>query len=109
MREHLAVRRASPCTQAHEQRALKPAAMLVAALEVHVRGPRQVGPSWKDRFMARAGVEPHVEDVALRLEGRAAAGGARQSCRQELFDRPLVPRVRPILVKNCGGSIDKSR
>ena len=56
--------------EADEQRALEPAAMLVAALEVQVGRPRQLRPDRQHGLVARARVEPHVEDVRLALERR---------------------------------------
>ena len=55
--------------------------MLVAAFEVDVGRPGQLGPDRQHRLVARSGVEPDVEDVHLALERRAAARRARQARR----------------------------
>ena len=57
-------------------------------------GQRQLRPERQHRLVARAGVEPDVEDVALALELGAAAGRTGQPVGDELLDRPLVPRRR---------------
>ena len=72
---------ASARAEADEQRALEPAAVLVAAFEVHVGRPGQLGPDRQHRLVARPGVEPDVEDVHLALERRAAARRAREARR----------------------------
>ena len=85
---------------------MEPAAVLVAALEVHVGGPLQFRPNREHGLVAGARVEPHVEDVALALEVRAAAVRAGEAVWQELLDRTLVPGVRAMLQEDvcraCG-------
>ncbi len=71
--QHCAEGRPLPRRERHHQRALEPPAMLVAAFEVHVRRPAQIRLTGQYRFVARARVEPDVEDVALAFELRAAA------------------------------------
>ena len=83
--------------------------MLVAAFEVQVRRPRQLRTERQHGLMARARVEPHVQDVALAHERRRAARGTRQPVRQELLDRPLVPRVRAVLLEHRGRALDQRR
>ena len=55
---------------AREQRGLEPAAVLVAALEVHRRGTPQLGPRLEHARVRDARLEPDVEDVGLRRERR---------------------------------------
>ena len=57
MGQDFAVRRTSPRGERHQERALEPAAVLVAALEIHVRGPAKVGVARQHGLMARPGVE----------------------------------------------------
>jgi len=76
---------------------VEPAAVLVGALEVQVRGPPQALAQTQHRLVARSRVEPDVEDVALAVELAAAACGAGEARGQELLDRALVPGVRPVL------------
>src|SRR5215467_9326318 len=76
-----------------EQRGLKPAAVLVRALEVELGRPVQLGPRLEDRRVAAAGVEPHVEDVRLLAEALAAALRAAGPRRQELARRARIPLV----------------
>ena len=74
------VRRAIARAEADEQRAVEPAAVLVAALEVDGR-PATSGPAMREHgLVARARVEPHVEDVRSRSNvGSAARRAARAS------------------------------
>ncbi len=109
VREHLAERRAAARAEADHQRALEPAAMLVAPFEIDVRRPRQLGTHRKHRLVARPGIEPDVEDVHLALERRAAAGRARQAVGDEFFRRPLVPRVGAVLLEDRGRLVDERR
>ena len=104
---HLAERRPSARAEADEQRALEPAAVLVAAFEVDVGRPGQLGPDRQHRLVARSRIEPHVEDVHLAREGRAAARAAREAGGQELLDGPLVPRVGAVLAEHGGGLLDE--
>ena len=90
-----------------EQRALEPAAMLIASLEVHVRRPRQLAAERQHRLVARSGVEPDVQNVALALELGAATGRAGESVRNEFRERALVPRVGAIDVEHAGGAFDE--
>lgn len=50
-----------------EQRALEPTAMLVGALEVHIRRILQLGTVLADGLPGDAGIPPHVEDVLIGL------------------------------------------
>src|SRR6185436_9297726 len=89
------------------QRALEPAAMLVAALEIHRRGPAEAIPPRQHRLVARARVEPDVEDVLLALERGVAALRAGEPVRQELFDWAFVPGVGAVDVEERGGAVDE--
>src|SRR5262245_30124493 len=85
--------RRSPRPDDLEERGLEPAAVLVAALEVELGRPVQLGPRLEDGRVAAAGVEPHVEDVGLLAEALAAARCAAGPRRQELPRRARVPFV----------------
>src|SRR5262249_22507531 len=86
---------------------MEPAAILIGALEVYVCRPAQLGTERKNRFMARAGVEPDVENVRLALGLMPATLHAREAVRQELFGRPFVPRVAALLLEEVRGAIDE--
>src|SRR5699024_7173912 len=58
---------------ADEQGGLEPAAELVAALEVHLRGPAAGAVELHGRDVRAAGVEPAVERIRLFGEMHAAA------------------------------------
>ena len=79
-----------------EQRGVEPAAVLVAAFEVEVGGPVQVGVDVEDGEPACAGVEPDVEDVRLFAERGAAAvsagrSGGKQSRRRRVVCQASAP------------------
>ena len=97
VRDHGAIGRPAARAEADEQRTLEPAAILVRAFDVEVGRPRQLLGVAEHRLVARARVEPHVEDVALALELAPAALRAREPVGQELLDRALVPRVGAVL------------
>ena len=54
VRDDLLERRPSARAEADEQRALEPAAMLIAALEVKIGRPGQLGAERQHRLVARA-------------------------------------------------------
>ena len=56
-----------------EQGRLEPAAELVSAFEIKIRGPGIAGFVGSKRQVAGAGLEPHVEDVGFALEFRSTA------------------------------------
>src|SRR6186997_1060754 len=58
--------------------------------------------------MARARVEPDVENVAFALELRAAAGRAAQSLREKFLDRPFVPGVGVVALEDARRLLDDS-
>ena len=102
VREHLAVGRAAAHADANQQRAVEPAAILVRAFEVHVRGPGQfrVGRARRieHRQMRRAGIEPDVENVVFLAPARGAA--MRSACPAEAVPRACAePGVGAFLSK----------
>ena len=109
IRHNLAKRWPAARAEADEQRALEPAAVLIAAFEIDVGRPRQVGTDREHGLVARSGIEPDVEDVHLALEARAAAGRARQTLRDEFLGRPLVPGIGAVGVEDARGLLDERR
>ena len=110
VRQHLAIRRASPSAQPQEQRALEPATVLVAAFEVQVRTAMSVRAvrgstaSWLDpesnqtsrMFISFSNVvPPHA--------GHVNPGGRNSSI------GPLVPGVSAMLLENGRGFFDQLR
>src|SRR5262249_62197031 len=91
VRQHLTEWRLAAGADADQERAVKPAAMLIASLEVHVRGPRVIRIRPQHRLVARARVPPAVENVGLTLEPAASARAAGLPCLPEALDRPAVP------------------
>ena len=56
-----------------EERRLEPAAVLVAALQIHLAGPGEAEVLVQHRHVGNAAVEPHIQDVAVLLHVVAAA------------------------------------
>ena len=88
-----AVRRAPAGAHGFEQGGVEPPAVLVRALQVHVRRPAQLGVLLQDGRVAASGVEPDVEDVGLLPERAAAALPARGPGGEQLRGRAEVPLV----------------
>src|SRR5205085_11091952 len=65
VRDHRFVRRAVMRSNSNHQPRIKPAAKLVAAFDVNVRGPTQFWPAFQHGDGRRATVEPNVENVSL--------------------------------------------
>ena len=82
-----------------QDRRLKPAAVLVRAFQVHECGEAQAEILAEDGAMARAGLEPDVEDVTLLSERCSAALRARRSRGQQFFDGKGKPGVGPFRAK----------
>ena len=109
--EHALVGRAAEHGAADQQRAVEPPAVLVGALEVEVgRQPptrlvaAQVGPE------RRAGLEPHVEDAAVLVEGIAAASRAADSRAARSSARLApVPGVGAFAPDDLGDVLDQCR
>ena len=83
--------------------------MLIAALEVDVRGPAEFLAERQHRLVTRAGVEPDIQDVALAFELASTATRAREVSRDELGGRPFVPRVGAVLLEAGCGLFDERR
>ena len=63
-----AIGRATLEARADQQRTVEPAAVLIAAFEIHVGRPGQAEALVEHGEMARAGIEPDVENVVLFAE-----------------------------------------
>src|SRR5277367_1359718 len=74
-----AVRRAPLEPHAYQQGAVEPAAVLIAAFQVEIRGPCEAVRSSQHGQMAGSGIEPDVQDVGLFAELNAAALSAGDS------------------------------
>ena len=96
--EHTLVGRPAAGAHRGEQRGLEPAAVLVAALEVEVRGRTQLRPLFEHRRVAGARVEPDIEDVRLLAE-LAPAAGAGDALGDEIGGLVQKPGIRPFLLK----------
>ena len=93
MRHHLPVRRGPARPDADQQRTVEPAAILVRAFEIHVRGPASGIVAREHREMRGAGIEPHIQNVGFLAPLRRAAGALR-SRRQQFLGGMRVPGVR---------------
>ncbi len=98
VRQHPAVGRLTLQGHAGQQRDLEPAAVLVAPLEVYVRGPGEaVIGALEHGEVAHAALEPHVEDVGLAPEPSSPALRTHQPRRDEALDGLGEPGVRALL------------
>ena len=89
----------------HEQRRLEPAAVLVAALDIHIRRPEALV-ALHGGNVGRAGVEPAVERVGLLREVLAAAVRAGEVFGQDVGRRAVEPGVAAFLFKELGHGVD---
>ena len=105
VREHGAIRRRVARADRLEQRGVEPAAVLVRALEVHVGGPPEIGPRLEHGGVAAPRVEPHVEDVRLLAEARAAALRALRPRGQEVLRLAGMPLVHAVTVAHDLGHV----
>ena len=76
-----------------EQGRLEPSAVLVAAFEVEVAGPRVFGLGRYESEIAGTGFEPDVEDVSFFFELCARAVRAPGSDRNDVVGLVREPRV----------------
>ena len=90
-----------------EQRALEPTAMLVGALEVHVRRVLKLGAILADGLPGHAGVPPHIKDVLIGLEVMAAALGANASLAQVALRSVGEPGIGTLLVEELDDGVER--
>ena len=90
-----------------EQRALEPTAVLVGALEVHVRRILQLGTILADGLPGHAGIPPHVEDILIGLEVMAAALGADAGLAQVALGSVGEPGVGALLVEELDDGVER--
>ncbi len=105
VQQALPIRRTPPQARAHQQRTVEPAAILIATFQIHVGRPRQAKAIVEHRQVAGSRIEPHIQNVGLLGEFRAAAFGARVPRRQQLRRAPLVPDIRRVLGKERDDSV----
>src|SRR5712692_9731594 len=80
----LAVRRFALQSDADQQRAMEPAAILIAAFQIHIGGPRQAVFRRQNGEMAGSGVEPDIENVSLFAKFLVAAARALDARADEI-------------------------
>ncbi len=85
-----------------EQRGLEPAAVLVAPLEIHVRGPAEILPVVEHRRVARAGVKPDIHNVGVLAQVAAATLRTDRELSDELFGRHRPPAAAAVLANLIG-------
>src|ERR1700733_5413692 len=61
----LAIRSGALESDTHQERAVEPSTVLVAALQVHIGWPRQAIFRGQYGKMARSGIEPDIENIAF--------------------------------------------
>src|SRR5688572_19340305 len=84
---------------------MEPATKLVAAFEVKARRPRQTIRFVENGQVARAGVEPDVENISFFNELSAATPGAFPVLTDQLGRPALVPDIRGVLAEERNYSI----
>ena len=89
-----------------QQARLEPAAVLVAALEIHVGRPEALVALHRGE-VARAGVKPAVERVGLFRKVPAAAVRADKALGQQLGRLAVKPGVAAVLFINSGNGFDR--
>src|ERR1700679_3101711 len=110
--EHPAAERAGPIwraalqADADQQRTMEPAAVLIAAFEIHVGRPCKTEALIEHGEMTRTGIEPYVQDVGLFAEFAAAAFGACGPGGQQLGGGALIPDVGAILAEKRDDAIE---
>ena len=90
-----------------KQRALEPTAVLVGALEVHIRRILQLGTVLADGLPGNAGIPPHVEDVLIGLEVMAAALGADAGLAQVALGSVGEPGVGALIVEELDDGVER--
>ena len=85
---------------------MEPAAILVAAFQVHVGGPRQFGIVPEHGEMARPGVEPDVEDVVFFAELRRRRILRSRAGRHQFGGGALVPDVGGVLGEELDDAVE---
>src|SRR5581483_9316428 len=93
-------------SHSNQQRALKPAAVLVAPFQVQVCRPRQAVLRHEHGKMARTGIKPHVENVAFFRELRPAASRTRSAGGQQFGGAALVPDIGGLLSEELHNPIE---
>ncbi len=96
------VGRRAPRSDTHQQGGVKPAPVLVAAFQVHVRGGAEIVARFQHRGVGNAGVEPHIQDVHFLFQVRAAAGRACRPSRQEIRCVTFIPDIGAKLGEQVG-------
>ena len=89
----------------HQQRRLEPAAVLVAAFDVHRGGPEALITLHRGEVCG-ARVEPSVQGVGLFGEVLSAAVRADKAVRQKILCLALEPRVAAVLFENLRNGLD---
>ena len=88
---------------------LEPAAILIRALQIHVRRPQVGMVVHQGCVMGGAGVEPAVQGVLFLGELLAAAVGAGKAIGHQLHGLLLEPDVGAVFIKELGELLDGFR
>src|SRR5581483_7572399 len=101
-----AVRRAAVNTHSNQQRAMEPAAVLVASFQIEIGRPWQIGAAPEHGEVAGAGIEPHIENVGLFAKQRSAALAAPGSGGNQLACLALVPYIGRMLAEKVYDAVE---
>ena len=110
--EHPAVQRAGAVGRSafeprpNQQRTVEPAAVLIAAFEVHIRRPGKAEALIEHGQVTRTGIEPHVENVGLFAEFGATAFGASGPGGQQFGGGALIPDVGAVFAEERHDAVE---
>src|SRR5580704_1938005 len=85
---------------------MEPAAILIAAFQIHVRRPRQMVRLSKHGQVTRAGIEPDIENVSLFAKRRPAAFRALRARSGQLLCALRIPDVGGLLADQSDDAIE---
>ena len=105
MRRGFAVRGGALQANRNQQRTLEPAAILVAAFQIHVRRPGEAIVFVQRRQVAGAGIKPNVENIVFFAESRPAAFGAGSALGNQFRSGLLEPDIGRMLGKQGNNRI----
>ena len=99
MGQHGTIRRRAPGRDRSQQRGMEPAAVLVAALQIHFSRPVEFRTLRQNRSMAGTAVEPDVHRVGFLAERIMTAMRANKAVRQNLFGAMRPPGIGSFFCK----------
>src|SRR5262245_54453100 len=100
MGQYAAERRPVACRQGCQQRGVKPAPVLITALQIKIGASAKAWVLLDHRRMADSGIEPDIENILFAGEIMTVAIGTAEIWRNQLVERADVPSIGSFLGKN---------